>query len=476
MSQGHGWYWKLQALEDSTLGVTTVPIANNMLYDAFICHASEDKDAFVRPLAETLSGHHLEIWYDEFSLSVGDGLRRAIDRGLAKSRFGIVVLSPHFFRKGWAQRELDGLVARQIAEDRRLILPIWHNVTASDIVQYSPPLADTVALHSSRGMEEVCRALLRKLRPDESPLISARDELLSRGIEPPVISDEWWLDVIEASNRMGNGGAVVPESVVWGSWTFPLPFEYSTGRERGKHLAWTALQMAWSQHAEQNRICQITNPELVHAYIASFPGLAELCTQNPRHLACYAPQLTIPQFSGFMSEPFDLAMNLSLQEYQRTHRSSLCEEEWVLRHPDFGGYEPRQIAHQYFHGQMFAPKVEGFESFEYVVWLLSEHSGWLPAKIRDVLIRGTVDGGSWLSLHSADYDGGFSHKLLTAKSPSKFKMTKGLRASLEVDIVAAFKALQLRADERLIADKFLEAGYIEGYFSMQQRRARRRKA
>src|SRR5882757_2165987 len=113
-----------------------------MLYDAFICHASEDKDKFVRPLAAALASHHLEIWYDEFSLSVGDGLRRAIDRGLAKSRFGIVVLSPHFFRKGWAQRELDGLVAREIAEDRRLILPIWHNVTANDIVRYSPPLAD----------------------------------------------------------------------------------------------------------------------------------------------------------------------------------------------------------------------------------------------------------------------------------------------------------------------------------------------
>lgn len=111
-----------------------------MLYDAFICHASEDKDDFVRPLAESLASRHLEIWYDEFSLSVGDGLRRAIDAGLAKSRFGIVVLSPSFFKKGWAQRELDGLVARQIAEDRRLILPIWHNVTATDIVQYSPHL------------------------------------------------------------------------------------------------------------------------------------------------------------------------------------------------------------------------------------------------------------------------------------------------------------------------------------------------
>ena len=161
-----------------------------MLYDAFICHASEDKEDFVRPLSELLASHHLEIWYDEFSLSVGDGLRRTIDAGLAKSRFGIVVLSPHFFKKGWAQRELDGLVARQISEERRLILPIWHNLGAKEILNYSPPLADIIALHSSKGVQAICSELVRKLRPDESPLIAARDELLRRNIEPPIISDE----------------------------------------------------------------------------------------------------------------------------------------------------------------------------------------------------------------------------------------------------------------------------------------------
>ncbi len=67
-----------------------------MLYDAFVCHASEDKDAFVRPLAERLREQRIEVWYDEFSLKVGDSLRRSIDLGLSQSRFGIVVLSPIF--------------------------------------------------------------------------------------------------------------------------------------------------------------------------------------------------------------------------------------------------------------------------------------------------------------------------------------------------------------------------------------------
>lgn len=42
-----------------------------MQYDAFVCHASEDKDAFARPLAERLREQHIEVWYDEFSLKEG---------------------------------------------------------------------------------------------------------------------------------------------------------------------------------------------------------------------------------------------------------------------------------------------------------------------------------------------------------------------------------------------------------------------
>lgn len=65
-------------------------------YDVFICHASEDKEAFVRELAEALS-KYLRVWYDEFSLSLGDSLRRKIDYGISHSRYGIVVLSEDFF-------------------------------------------------------------------------------------------------------------------------------------------------------------------------------------------------------------------------------------------------------------------------------------------------------------------------------------------------------------------------------------------
>ena len=84
------------------------------VWDLFICHASEDKDAVARPLAEALIEAGLEVWYDDFTLMLGDGLRRSIDRGIADSRFGVIILSPSFFQKEWPQRELDGLVSREI--------------------------------------------------------------------------------------------------------------------------------------------------------------------------------------------------------------------------------------------------------------------------------------------------------------------------------------------------------------------------
>ena len=75
-----------------------------MKYDAFICHASKDKDDFVHPLAEKLKARGLKVWYDEYSLKIGDSLRQSIDKGLANSRYGIAILSPTFFKKNWPKR------------------------------------------------------------------------------------------------------------------------------------------------------------------------------------------------------------------------------------------------------------------------------------------------------------------------------------------------------------------------------------
>lgn len=69
-----------------------------MEWDLFISHASEDKEKIARPLAEALRKEGFKVWYDEFTLKIGDSLRRSIDYGLANSRYGLVILSPNFLR------------------------------------------------------------------------------------------------------------------------------------------------------------------------------------------------------------------------------------------------------------------------------------------------------------------------------------------------------------------------------------------
>jgi ParB-like chromosome segregation protein Spo0J len=131
----------------------------DVTYDLFISHASEDKDEFVRPLADELTRIGVKVWYDEFTLKVGDSLRRSIDKGLSNARFGVVVLSSSFIQKNWTQYELDGLVAREM-EGVKVILPIWHKITKSELIKYSPTLADKVALNSSLlSVEEIANQL-----------------------------------------------------------------------------------------------------------------------------------------------------------------------------------------------------------------------------------------------------------------------------------------------------------------------------
>ena len=119
----------------------------------FISHASEDKDDFVRPLADTLR-KDFEVWFDEYTLKLGDSLRSSIDAGLQSCDFGVVVLSPAFFTKKWTVSELNGLMALEDA-NRKLILPIWLNVDAQRVRNFSPMLADRRAVSAAAGLERV---------------------------------------------------------------------------------------------------------------------------------------------------------------------------------------------------------------------------------------------------------------------------------------------------------------------------------
>lgn len=128
-------------------------------YDVFISHATEDKEDVVRPLVDYLKIKGITVWYDEFELKIGDSLRRKIDQGLSKSRFGIVVISKAFINKGWTNYELDGLMTKAISGQQTL-LPIWHKILKQEVIDYSPSLADKVARNtSSETIEEIAEEI-----------------------------------------------------------------------------------------------------------------------------------------------------------------------------------------------------------------------------------------------------------------------------------------------------------------------------
>jgi hypothetical protein len=131
-------------------GLVKVQDVQEASIHAFISHAAEDKEEVARPLAHELTRLGLRVWYDDYELHVGDSLRRRIDDGLARSRFGIVVLSPSFFAKNWPQYELDGLVTKEMQNREKVILPLWHKVSKDEVIRYSPTLADKVALSTAQ--------------------------------------------------------------------------------------------------------------------------------------------------------------------------------------------------------------------------------------------------------------------------------------------------------------------------------------
>jgi hypothetical protein len=133
-------------------------------YDVFISHASEDKEGIVRPLTNALKSEGLRVWYDEFELKIGDSLRRKIDRGLATSRVGLVVLSQSFINKGWTNYELDGIVTRTITGEQ-ILLPIWHKISKQEVIEFSPSLADKVARSTATyTVEEIANEIAELIR------------------------------------------------------------------------------------------------------------------------------------------------------------------------------------------------------------------------------------------------------------------------------------------------------------------------
>ncbi len=137
-----------------------------MEYDVFISYATEDKEQLVAPLKAKLTALGVKVWFAPAILKVGDSLSRSIDKGLATSKFGVIVLSKVFINKPWTEYELRGLTSKAIGKGK-VIIPIWHGISRDEVLSFSPPLADIFALDSSRiSIIEIALQITEIVRPD----------------------------------------------------------------------------------------------------------------------------------------------------------------------------------------------------------------------------------------------------------------------------------------------------------------------
>lgn len=131
---------------------TLTPVRQNVetrlkltdLRDVFLCHAWDDRKSEAKELHDLLESKGVSVWFSEKDVLLGSSLLREIDKGLAKSRVGIVLVTPSFLKRiqgeGIADKELSALLARD------LLIPIVHNTTFEDLREVSPLLGSRSGL------------------------------------------------------------------------------------------------------------------------------------------------------------------------------------------------------------------------------------------------------------------------------------------------------------------------------------------
>ncbi|WP_253275377.1 toll/interleukin-1 receptor domain-containing protein [Serratia sp. S4] len=117
------------------------------LRDVFLCHAWDDRNGAARELHDLLESHGVSVWFSEKDVLLGATLLREIDKGLAKSRVGIVLVTPSLLKRlageGIADKELSALLARD------LLVPIVHDTTYETLREVSPLLGSRSGLSTA---------------------------------------------------------------------------------------------------------------------------------------------------------------------------------------------------------------------------------------------------------------------------------------------------------------------------------------
>ena len=142
--------------------MTLAPVRENILkqqekpekYDLFLCHAWDDRKGIAKDLCDKLESLGVSVWFSEKELSLGTVMLREIDKGLSKSRAGVVLVTPALLKRveneGVAEKELSALLAK----DR--LIPVVHNTTYEELRDVSPLLGSRSGLDTAEdSVDEV---------------------------------------------------------------------------------------------------------------------------------------------------------------------------------------------------------------------------------------------------------------------------------------------------------------------------------
>lgn len=133
-------------------------------YDVFITHALEDQQEVVKPLADRLHEAGLRVWYSGRDMRLGQPLNDVImNKIIPASRFGVVVMSGHYFQSEWGRKELNALYAMEGMRNEQIILPIWHNVDEMQIKVQLPYLEDRFAIKWEKGVDIIVDRIVKEV-------------------------------------------------------------------------------------------------------------------------------------------------------------------------------------------------------------------------------------------------------------------------------------------------------------------------
>jgi predicted dehydrogenase len=136
-------------------------------YDIFLSHATDDK-----PVAREIYSRlckYFNVWFDEEKIMIGDSISQSINEGLSQSEFGVVILSRSFIEKErkWTKIELGTLFSMEKA-GRKVIIPVIHALSADEIEQSFPLMADRRYANTNSGFEEVVASIVRSVNSSRS--------------------------------------------------------------------------------------------------------------------------------------------------------------------------------------------------------------------------------------------------------------------------------------------------------------------